>query len=419
MKLEMSIVQNEEKRILELIPQATKVDIVSAWVTPTASFKELVRRAKEQVQDNIFFQLVVGTSSGGTDPRVFSILKNLLGASCKVPSQDLRKTGIFHPKLYIFHGVEGEDIVLVGSMNFTNAGLHKNKELLIELRGDVSELKKWFKDIWSNSGLITEEELEQCQKAWDNRINKNGDPGEQPADEGSTLVMKKNIFSSWRKYKKALEDRAAILAPRMSDQEEESVLGVNDIWTNVICAAQEVLESRHWDQESGRILAGNMDPYKPLGTMGGNGEFCGVMVNSRDPAQRDAIRKILRKFKNRKVSHLTAEKRAEVVCSYLSKLLQLDSVGISAATRLLTLTRPDLAFSYNGSSSKNLHILGGIPTDSRTELNYKKLLEEFYSTEWYRSKEPKYPKRDNLIWKCRMALIDLLVYEHNNVTSDI
>lgn len=93
----------------------------------------------------------------------------------------------------------------------------------------------------------------------------------------------------------------------MSDQEEESVLGVNDIWTNVICAAQEVLERRHWDQESGRILAGNIDPYKPLGTMGGNGEFCGVMVNSRDPAQRDAIRKILRKFKNRKVSHLTAE----------------------------------------------------------------------------------------------------------------
>lgn len=55
MNLEMSIVQSEEKRILELIPQATKVDIVSAWVTPMASFKELVRRAKEQVQDNIFF----------------------------------------------------------------------------------------------------------------------------------------------------------------------------------------------------------------------------------------------------------------------------------------------------------------------------------------------------------------------------
>lgn len=87
-------------------------------------------------------------------------------------------------------------------MNFTNAGLHKNKELLIELRGDVSELKKWFKDIWSNSGLITEEELEQCQKAWDNRINKNGDPGEQPADEGSTLVMKKKYFLFVEKIQK-------------------------------------------------------------------------------------------------------------------------------------------------------------------------------------------------------------------------
>lgn len=75
---------------------------------------------------------------------------------------------------------------------------------------------------------------------------------------------------------------------------------------------------------------------------------------------------------------------------------------------------PEIAFSYNGSSSKNLNFLGGIPTDERTEVNYQKLLEMFYSTKWYQSEEPKYPGPGKLIWKCRLALIDLLVYEHNN-----
>ncbi|WP_293738134.1 phospholipase D family protein [uncultured Parasutterella sp.] len=410
-KVELSVVQDEEKRILELISGAKRVDIVSAWVTPTESFWKLVKRAERE--DN-FFNLLVGTSSDGTDPQIFTILEKVPGASCKVPSQELIKSGSFHPKLYIFHGVKGQDIVLIGSMNFTNSGLHKNKELLIELRGNISDLEKWFHDIWLDSNPIGPEELEKCRLAWDGRGNSSNDTDKESSNDGNILSQKKKIFSSWRNYKIALEERAQFLTAEMKGQNEQVVLGKNDIWTKLILEAKKVLESKKWSKKSGRVLVGNIYPYKPFGNMRGNRKFCGVMVNSKDPILRDVVRKTLEKFKKLKVSHLTPEKRAKVVCFYLTKLCELDSVGISSATRLLTLTRPDLAFSYNGSSSKNLNFLGGIPTDERTEVNYQKLLEMFYSTKWYQSEEPKYPGPDKLIWKCRLALIDLLVYEHNN-----
>lgn len=77
-KVELSVVQDEEKRILELISGAKRVDIVSAWVTPTESFWKLVKRAERE--DN-FFNLLVGTSSDGTDPQIFTILEKVPGAN--------------------------------------------------------------------------------------------------------------------------------------------------------------------------------------------------------------------------------------------------------------------------------------------------------------------------------------------------
>ena len=108
--------------------------------------------------------------------------------------------------------------------------------------------------------------------------------------------------------------------------------------------------------------------------------------------------KLYQKFKKLKVSHLTPEKRAKVVCFYLTKLCELDSVGISSATRLLTLTRPDLAFSYNGGSVRKLNLLGKLKGDYPTVKNYQKLLRLFYSTEWYNSKPPKAQTKERQIW---------------------
>lgn len=409
-QVEFSVIEDKKERFLELIPLARRIDIVSAWATKTEIFEALVKRAEEA--NSLFLQMVIGTSSGGTDPKIFSILEKVSGANCKVPSHALKNTGIFHPKLYIFYGVNGEDIAIIGSMNFTHSGFLKNKELLIELKGEINELKEWFSEIWNNSNPISPEELEECQLAWKCKKDKDCDPGESVFEDGKALALRKRVFTSWRGYKKALKEIAPSLQEKMTKADASGmVLGKNDIWTRVLRDAEEVLKRKDWEQMCGRVLAGNYGPYKPFGTMQGNGTFCGVMVNSKDPEKRDRILKVLRRFQKLDVSNLSAEQKAEEVCKYLTELETIEPLKIAIATRLLTLTRPDLAFSYNGSSSKNLHLIGGIITDARTEENYKKLLIKFYSTEWYQSQEP---KKGDSIWKNRMALIDLLVYEHNN-----
>lgn len=417
--VEFTVVQDEQKRLTELVPLAKKVDIVSAWVTQTPIFQELVKRAEENESEEDFFRLVAGTSSGGTDPHIFTKLQKVSGATCKVPNQRLRKSGIFHPKLYIFHDVEGEDIALVGSMNFTHSGLNKNKELLIELKGSVEDLKDWFKNIWEGSQPISKEELACCREAWESRESKSNDPGEIPQADGDILSLRKSVHSSWKKYKSALDERADILSLYMAeDPYQEVILGENDIWTKVLLDAGKVLQKKDWLPDDGRVLAGNVDPYKPFGTMRGNGDFCGVMVNSTHPNERASIQKILRRFQKIDVDHLNAKSKAKKVAGYLSKLCNEESVGISCASRLLTLARPDLAFSYNGSSYKRLHAIFGISEDKRTAEKYQQLLELFYSTEWYQSPKPKRSYAEQLVWSCRLALVDLLVYEHNTGSTD-
>lgn len=417
--VEFTVVQDEQKRLSELIPLAKKVDIVSAWVTQTSIFQELVKRAEENESEEDFFRLVTGTSSGGTDPEIFPLLEKVRGASCNVPNQNPNKPGIFHPKLYIFHEVEGDDIALVGSMNFTCSGLTKNKELLIELKGNVEELKNWFEGIWKNSLPISKEELASCREAWENRKNKSNDPGEEPQDDGDILSLRDSIHSSWKKYKSALDERADVLSLYMAEvPSPEVILGKNDIWTKVLLDAEQVLKKRNWLPDDGRVLAGNVDPYKPFGTMRGNGNFCGMMVNSKNPTVRVSIQKILRRFQKINVDHLDAQNKAKKVTGYLSMLCKEKSVGVATASRLLTLARPDLAFSYNGSSFKRLHAIFGFSGKSPTEKKYQQLLELFYSTEWYQSPKPKRSNAEQLVWSCRLALVDLFVYEHNTGSAD-
>ncbi len=72
----------------------------------------------------------------------------------------------FHSKAYIFevHDVEGdlENIGIVGSSNFTRAGLASNTELnnTLKQQSAVNDLKKWFGEIWEESEPFREDLLQ-------------------------------------------------------------------------------------------------------------------------------------------------------------------------------------------------------------------------------------------------------------------
>ena len=86
----------------------------------------------------------------------------------------------FHAKAYIFYfrddiieenlknnpfSVEiPQNYALVGSSNFTHAGLTKNIELNIQIDNEVPELQEWFEERWNEGADITDAILETIEK---------------------------------------------------------------------------------------------------------------------------------------------------------------------------------------------------------------------------------------------------------------
>ena len=86
----------------------------------------------------------------------------------------------FHAKAYIFYfrddiieenlknnpfSVEiPQNYALVGSSNFTHAGLTKNIELNIQIDNEVPELQEWFEKRWNEGADITDAILETIEK---------------------------------------------------------------------------------------------------------------------------------------------------------------------------------------------------------------------------------------------------------------
>ena len=90
---------------------------------------------------------------------------------CRVYKKDK-----FHAKAYItYMKCENYDLIcealniskdyaLVGSSNFTRAGLNQNIELNVQIRNDVNQLQDWFEDHWNEAEDVSLEVLKVIEK---------------------------------------------------------------------------------------------------------------------------------------------------------------------------------------------------------------------------------------------------------------
>ena len=85
-------------------------------------------------------------------------------------------------------------------------------------------------------------------------------------------------------------------------------------------------------------------------------------------------------------------------------------IGHAAATRWLTLARPDCLISINSESSRKLGELSGLPKASdKLANNYAELLGWVHTQPWFNSSQPNDPLEQD-IWSCRAALLDAFIY---------
>ena len=123
---------------------------------------------------------------------------------------------------------------------------------------------------------------------------------------------------------------------------------------------------------------------------------------------RDYVKQVL-KSKHDKI----AQNAHAAVQKIMENREEFRGFGAAAATRILTLARPDCLVSVNGSSAKELGRLSGLRGDRDGLANhYVDLLNWVYEQPWFNAPQPDDPL-GRTIWNSRAALLDAFVYERN------
>ncbi|MCY3546556.1 MAG: phospholipase D-like domain-containing protein [Gemmatimonadetes bacterium] len=397
-------------RFEDLVERSRRVDIATAWVT-MGRHLEILRRGAE---DGVRFRVIVGTHGNATDPDALAFLHGL--DRCELRLVRGAATGIFHPKLYLFHlgrphDRAGGSIALTGSANFTNGGFSSNEELMLEVgHGQEADgLIDWFEKRWSDCGSQPKvgNQIHNYRRAWQRPEPEVGTLVEAPVD-GLWHLCGGRTPRSIAEYEAALLGRERELA---ADGVNWCVLGLEGSVGSYQRAIQERGEAvKAWlgggdIRQSERLIRGLGEEWMGLvGRMTRLGPWHMVLRHEADI--RHSLLTVL---------EAADQDFPDVAVSALDDISGHRRASHGTATLLLTLTRPDRCICVNNASEQGLAELTGIP---RTKLGwpadepgngYGKLLGWLYRQPWYNVPEP--GNRSLVgIWRMRAALLDAFVY---------
>ena len=177
-------------------------------------------------------------------------------------------------------------------------------------------------------------------------------------------------------------------------------------WVATISEAQQIIENNStWDAYDIKVLLGMKHEGKDWGLLGHMRDTAKDALDCRQTE----IRGILRRLLN--VAGTTTFTEAAVGAI---EQIKGTHIGISVATRLITLARPDCAVSINEPSAhgfaKLFHGLPKTPHSLGNAKNYPALLSYIYEQPWYQSSAPS-GTLDQTLWSMRAALLDAFVFE--------
>ena len=404
------------QRLGECLAEATHVDIVVAWATPCDALEALAERARRGTA----IRIAVGVSGNVTIPTTLRRLQCF--ADLRIAPSSLQP-GIFHPKYFRFRGPD-RTICWIGSANLTRGGFGENYELIHEFYDSAGEGQHWFESLWNTldpdpDTAIGEYEDKYQPPQRDPRPPPQGDiPDRVPLAERST-------WDDFVEQLRALDDYW-----NGKSGGRWNVLGDTHSWLHTIATGREVVRLPDWANLTKRecyILRGFSQKEEEeggwglLGTLKGAGRVVRVFnLYRHDPDRHDVgpVRTQLCGYVNQVLNSNYGEIAQDahaVVQKIMENKKELKGFGAAAATRLLTLARPDRLVSVNGQSAAGLGKLSSLPT-GRDPLakHYEELLNWVYEQPWFNAPQPDDPL-ERTIWHSRTALLDAFVYEGTDV----
>ena len=138
---------------------------------------------------------------------------------------------------------------------------------------------------------------------------------------------------------------------------------------------------------------------------------------SQNSPQGKRIYSVLNDFALQEIPSTLKGKR-DLVFNTLSALIETKGIGISIASRLMTLAQPGLVFSFNLASKGQLYSFAGCTKRGNNKYqeqdNYMEILEWIWEQPWFNDNPTKLKGLEKMIWNNRVALIDILAYDHHS-----
>ena len=404
---------------------ATEVDIAVAWVTSCDAVAALIESAADTR-----VRIAVGLSGNATDPFALKSLADAKGVELRIVEPP--RNGIFHWKYYCFRR-DGEARCWVGSANLTRGGFHHNEEVVHEFDAGEAETRQWFEDLWRTLDRDPAEAIEKYCEDYE-PPDRGRSVRTSPADEPH-LPEPKFAGWQWADFVHGLRARDDYChhvrhhhpSPRdvFGGERPWDVFGETESYFHTIAVGRTVARYRDWRHLSERdsnILLGLNDDQGVWGLLGDMWSAGRVRraFNHRRNGERDVIR--IRAQIRAQLEHVIEARDDDVVeraQEAVRNIMEIDGFSYGAATRLLSLARPDRLVSVNRDSKSHIRKYFGRTLDIRDRERFADRYGEFlrwlYDQAWFSQEPATGVERE--IWSCRAALLDAYFYTGLNPTQ--
>ena len=390
------------RKFEERLGQATHADIAAAWVGPCDAIEALRKSAA-----GTKIRIAVGLSGNSTTPSTLRSLQEF--AELRIGQSP--PNGIFHPKFYLFRGPE-KKICWVGSANLTRKGFGGNAELIHEFDDEDGEGRKWFKHLWSG--------LERCpNQAIANYEQRYTPPqyAQRPYEGPKPERPELPDPTTWDDFVLGLRERDEYCRSHKDiGGIDGDVIGETHSYIHTITTGRDVVRRNDWETLTPR----ECDILRGRNTDEGVWAFLGTMrakaTTVFSPQNAAGVREVRNRVREQvgRVLNVGDDEIAGVAQDAMRKICHEQGFGPAAASRLLTLARPDRLVSVNGASADRLGKFSGLkPEAPALAKKYDALLDWLYERPWFKEQQPDDPSKLE-IWNCRAALLDAFVYDKLN-----
>ena len=393
----------QEARFKELAYQSTKIDIAVAWVGPCEAV-EILKSCKAKIR------IAVGILGNNTYPDTLEKLAALKTTELRIYPNEPPE--IFHPKYYCFYGPK--TVCWVGSPNLTFGGFSRNVELISE--SEISKDTDWFESVWNDLDKNPSRLIREYRKRWQ---KPKFPPSLRRVPKQSELPALADIHT-WAEFVEALKT----FDDHCRSEQNFSVLGDTHSWLHTALVGNKVVRLKDWTNLTDRqcyILRGlttkneSEGAWELIGRLQGARQASFILNNKRRPSvdlYRQKIRQELEPIF--KCSPADLPSVAQDVVDGISRVRRKGvsyPVGAVAATRWLTLARPDRLVSVTSLSKPMLRAVTKL-TQKSLHVKYHELIRRIQELAWFNEYNKKSPKTrlEQDIWDYRAALIDVFSY---------